>query len=147
MALATAIIYASLAISIVTAILLFKNVVINYRLGYKGAKKVLLFTLLLATLIIALSSVETGFFVKGLIHSRVYDDNLTKEMLLSIKNEIRQGTITAIVFFVISLVTFVGHWVTYKSIQVDIQKDIDMPKERWNWGKIKEDKQDITKDN
>lgn len=145
MALTTAIVYTSLVISIITAIFLFKNVVISYRLGYKGPKKILLFTLLLVTLVIALSSVESAFFVRGLIHSRVYDDSLTKEMLLAIKGEIKQGTITSIVFLVICIATFIGHWITYKSIQADIQKDVDMPKERWNWGRIKGNNQNITK--
>ncbi|MDV3429482.1 MAG: hypothetical protein LIR50_21075 [Bacillota bacterium] len=119
----------------VCEIFLFKNIMVNYK-DCSGYKILLLIILAVTTALCAVAVIIEG--------CNMYENtknlnlnNLTPDMISSLNYEIASEKVSIIRGAIVGLSSFLLTFLVFLFIKKEWKREIDRPKKKWNWNKIK----------
>jgi hypothetical protein len=132
----TIIIILGIILAIVSSIFVIKNFLVDYKGGDNGFKIVSDILLIVVALICSLISVWEGFGVKEILIQLENPSGLSKEMIdtLNITAVDYANDVTTAI--IVGYVCFILAYLIFRTIQKEIQRELDRPKRTWDWNKI-----------
>ncbi len=132
----TVIYFMSIALIACGGIFVIKNFLVNYRASDNGIKNVAVILLTVFAVISALTAAADAWHIEGLMdklqHSRSIDAKLRQLM----EGNIADYSSESIVCIISGYIMFIAAYFICRNIEQEICKDLDKPKERWDWSKI-----------
>jgi amino acid transporter len=132
----TIIIILGIILAIVSAIFVTKNFLVDYKGGDNGFKIVSDILLIVVALICSLISVWEGFGVKEILNQLKNPSDLSEEMIDMLNRTAVDYTNDVTTSIIVGYVCFILAYLLFRTIQKEIQREVDKPKRRWDWNKI-----------
>ena len=135
----TIIIILGMILAVISAIFVIKNFLVSYKGSESGFKNVCDILLIVVSLISSLISVWGGFSLIELsIRLQNPSDlsNLSEELIQLLKKTIVDQSREVTIAIIVGYFCFTLAYLIFKSIEKEIQREIDKPKRKWDWNKI-----------
>lgn len=117
-------------------VFLFKNILVNYK-DCSGFKTVLLIFFAVTAVLCAVMALSEGYSFNENTKILNEANNLSQEMILALKGDMliekRNITISSIAGFILILLSYI----VYISIKSEWKKELNRPKKKWDFNKIK----------
>lgn len=135
----TIIIILGMILAVISAIFVIKNFLVSYKGSESGFKNVCDILLILVSLFSSLISVWGGFSLRELL-IRLQNpsdlSNLSEEMIQLLKKTIVDQSREVTIAIIVGYVCFTLAYLIFKTIEKEIQREIDKPKRKWDLNKI-----------
>ncbi|MGV8983436.1 hypothetical protein [Clostridium sp.] len=132
----TIIIILGIALSIISAIFVIKNFLVNYKGSESGFKNVGDILLITISLFCSLISIWEGFSLRELLIRLGNPSNLSEEMILLLKKTVVEQSKDVTMAIAVGYFCFILAYLIFKNIEKEIQRELDKPKRKWDWSKI-----------
>jgi hypothetical protein len=132
----TIIIILGIILAVISAIFVVRNFLVNYKGSESGFKNVADILLIVVSLICSLISVWEGFGVKEILLRLENPTGISQEMIQVLKKTATEQTKDVIRAIIVGYVCFTLAFIVFKTIEKEIQRELDRPKRKWDWSKI-----------
>jgi len=132
----TIIIILGIVLSIISAIFVIKNFLVNYKGSDSGIKNVGDILLIIVSLFCSLISVWGGFSLRESLIILENPAGLSKEMNILLKKTVVEQSNELTMTIAVGYICFILAYLIFKTIEKEIQREFDKPKRKWDWSKI-----------
>jgi membrane-anchored glycerophosphoryl diester phosphodiesterase (GDPDase) len=132
----TIIIILGIILAIVSCIFVIKNFLVDYKGGDNGFKIVGQLLLIVVSLVCSLVSVWEGFGIVQLLSTLKTPIGLSENDINQLNQVLAEYTKDVNTSIIVGYVCFILAYLIFRSVQKEIQREIDRPKSRWDWNKI-----------
>ncbi|MBU3144242.1 hypothetical protein [Clostridium sp. CF012] len=135
----TIIIILGIILAIISAIFVIKNFLVSYKGSESGFKNVCDILLIVVSLFSSLISVWGGFSLRELslrLQNPSDLSNLSEVMIQVLKKTLVQQSREVTIAIILGYSCFILAYLIFKTIEKEIQREIDRPKRKWDWNKI-----------
>ena len=135
----TIIIILGIILAIISAIFVIKNFLVSYKGSESGFKNVCDILLIVVSLFSSLISVWGGFSLRELslrLQNPSDLSNLSEVMIQVLKKTLVQQSREVTIAIIVGYSCFILAYLIFKTIEKEIQREIDRPKRKWDWNKI-----------
>jgi TRAP-type C4-dicarboxylate transport system permease small subunit len=133
----TIIIILGIILAVISTKFVVKNFLVNYKGSESGFKNVCDILLIVVALFCSLISVWGSFHAREMLITLQDTSGLSEEMIIILKKTLVEQTPGIIKTIILGYVCFTLSYFIFKTIENEIQRDIDKPKRKWDWDKIK----------
>lgn len=135
----TIIIILGIILAIISAIFVIKNFLVSYKGSESGFKNVVDILLIVVSLCSSLISVWGGFSLRELL-LRLQNpsdlSNVSEAKIQLLKQTIVEQSREVTIAIIVGYLCFVLAYLIFKTIEKEIQREVDKPKRKWDWNKI-----------
>lgn len=132
----TIIIILGIILAILSTIFVIKNFLVGYKGSDNGFKNVGNIILIVISLICSLISVWEGLGIVQVLNRLKTPSAMTEEAVEMLNKTLVEYSKDVNTAIIVGYVCFMLAYLIFKSIQKEIQQEIDKPRRRWNWNKI-----------
>lgn len=135
----TIIIILGIMLAVISAIFVIKNFLVSYKGSENGFKNVCDILLIVVSLLSSLISVWGGFSLRELflrLQNPSDLSNLSEEMIQLLKKTLAEQSKEVTITIIVGYLCFTLAYLIFKTIEKEIQREVDKPKRKWDWSKI-----------
>ena len=132
----TIIIILGIILAVGSAIFVIKNFLVDYKGSDNGFKNVGNILLIVVSLLCSLISVWEGFGIVQILTRLETPSSMTVEMVQMLEKTVLEYSKEVTTAIIVGYVCFALAYLIFRSIQKEIQREIDRPKRRWDWDKV-----------
>jgi uncharacterized membrane protein len=128
----TIIIILGIILAVISAKFIIKNFLVNYKGSESGFKNVCDILLIVISLLCSFISIWGGFSARATLITLQNPSALSEEMIQMLNKSIVEGTQAVIITIIFGYVCFILAYLLFKTIENEIQRELDRPKRKWN---------------
>lgn len=132
----TIIIILGIILAVMSTTFVIKNFLVSYKGSESGFKNVGDILLIVISLFCSLISVWGSFSLREIILRLENPSNLSEEMIQVLRKTVVEQSKDVTIAIVVGYLCFALAYLVYKTIEKEIQREIDKPKRKWDWNKI-----------
>lgn len=132
----TIIIVLGMILTVLSAIFVIKNFLVDYKGSESGFKNVCDILLVVVSLFSSLTSIWESFSLREILLRLENTSGMSEEMIQMLKKTVVEQTPGIIITIVVGYVCYILAYLIFKTIEKEIQQELDKPKRKWDWSKI-----------
>ena len=123
-------------LAVMSAIFVVKNFLVDYKGSESGFKNVSDILLIVVSLYCSLISIWGSFSLREILRSLENPAGMSEQMIQMLNNTVTQQTRQIIITIILGYFCFILADLIFKTIEKEIQRELDKPKRKWDWTKI-----------
>lgn len=132
----TIIIVLGIILTVLSAIFVIKNFLVDYKGSESGFKNVCDILLVVVSLFCSLVSIWGSFNLREILLRLENPSGMSEQMIQMFKKTVVEQTLGIIITIVVGYVCYILAYLIFKTIEKEIQQELDKPKKKWDWSKI-----------
>ena len=116
---------------------IIRNFLVDYKLSDNGFKNVAVLLLMVFAVVIALAASGDAWSVEVLMDELQYSKNINVEIRQLMERNIENYRRESIMCIILGYTMFIASYFIYKNIKQELLRNLNRPKENWDWSKIR----------
>ncbi|MGH4123946.1 MAG: hypothetical protein ACREV6_13550 [Clostridium sp.] len=123
-------------LAVMSAIFVIKNFLVSYKGSESGFKNVCDILLIVVSIFCSLICVWEGSSLREILLRLENPSSMSEEMLQMLKKTVVEQSKDVTIAIIVGYLCFILAYLIFKTIEKEIQREIDKPKRKWDWNKI-----------
>ncbi|MHB1394305.1 MAG: hypothetical protein ACYCYE_14780 [Clostridia bacterium] len=118
-------------------VFVIKNFLVNYRASDNGFKNVAVMLLTVMAVIFAFGAAADAWCIEGLVDELQHSGSTNIEYRQLQERSISNYKRESVIYTISGFAMFIAAQLIYRNVKQEILRNLNRPKERWDWSKIR----------